>query len=280
VARWILLGVLAALLIGCGGGGQSGPGPVAPPPDRPAAESGEIQRVVIRRANLRVRVESAEKALLAARNLATELGGYVESGGIFDQETDTPSAQAVLRVPEARFDEAIERLKALGTREFEQIQSEDVTLKATDLDARLKVLRAEERQYLELLAKARSVNDVLGVRQRLSEVRQQVESLDAQLKVIRNQAAYSTISVDFVQRIGFGMGGRSGWIAEAWFGAWNALFAVLRWLVQLAVVVVVFSVIWVPVVLLVRWSRNRPGRRPPPPPSSVSADGSSDAADQ
>jgi hypothetical protein len=280
VARWILLGVLAALLIGCGGGGQSGSGPVAPPVERSATESGEVQRVVIRRANLRVRVESAEKALLAARNLATELGGYVESGGIFDQETDTPSAQAVLRVPEARFDEAIERLKALGTREFEQIQSEDVTLKATDLDARLKVLRAEERQYLELLAKARSVNDVLGVRQRLSEVRQQVESLDAQLKVIRNQAAYSTISVDFVQRIGFGMGGRSGWIAEAWFGAWNALFAVLRWLVQLAVVVVVFSVIWVPVVLLVRWSRNRPGRRPPPPPSSVSADESSDAADQ
>lgn len=279
VARWFLLAFSTALLLGCGGGGQSGPGPVTPPADRPATESGEVQRVVIRRANLRVRVESAEKALLAARSLASELGGYVESGGIFDQETDTPTAQAVLRVPEARFDEAIERLKALGTREFEQIQSEDVTLKATDLDARLKVLRAEERQYLELLAKARSVNDVLGVRQRLSEVRQQVESLDGQLKVIRNQAAFSTISVDFVQRIGFGMGGRSGWIAEAWYGAWNALFSVLRWLVQLAVVVVVFSVIWVPIVLLARWSRNRPGRCPPPPPSS-SASESGDPADQ
>ncbi len=280
MARFVLFAVLAALLLGCGGGGQSGAGPAVPPPaDRPATDSGEIQRVVVRRANLRVRVESAERALLAARSLATEMGGYVESGGVFNQETDTPSAQAVLRIPEARFDEAIDRLKALGTREFERIESEDVTLKATDLDARLTVLRAEERQYLELLSKARTVDEVLSVRQRLGEVRQQVESLDAQRKVLRNQASFSTIDVEFVQRIGFGMGGRSGWIAEAWFGAWNALFAVLRWLVQLAVVVVVFSVIWVPIVLLVRWSRSRPGRRPPPPPPDSAPD-PGDSAEQ
>ncbi len=274
-SRW-LVAVCAALAVGCGGGGEVAQGPASPPAERQAADSGQVERVVVRRANLRVRVESAEKALSAARGLATDLGGYVESGGIFDQETDTPTAQAVLRVPEKRFDEAIERLKALGTREYEQIQSEDVTLKATDLDARLKVLRAEERQYLDLLSKARTVQDVLNVRQRLGEVRQQVESLDAQLKVIENQAALATISVDFVQRIGFGVGGRSGWIAEAWYGAWNALFAVLRWLVQLAVVVIVFSVLWLPIVLLVRWSKSKTRRRATPPPPPPSDRGSSE----
>ncbi|MCX7798783.1 MAG: DUF4349 domain-containing protein [Fimbriimonadales bacterium] len=280
VARWLLLAI-GLLLIGCGSGSDSpsastGVAPAPPPPRDSAEGSAAVPRVVIRKANLTIRVDDAEKALESARRIAKEQGGYLESGGVFNWESDSPSAEAVLRVPEPRFDATIDRLKQLGDREYERIESEDVTLQATDLEARLKVLRAEERQYLELLGQARSVQDVLQVRSRLGEVRQQIESLDGQLKVLRNQADMSTIAATFRQRTPLGLGAQRGWVMEAWVGAWNALFAVLRWLVHLAILVVVFAVLWVPVVLLVRWSRRR-GRTPPPPPPQT---GPSDAESQ
>lgn len=272
--RWMWLAT-GLLVIGCGSGADTSSGSAPSVAREVSEQSTSVQRVVIRRANLTIRVDDAERALQSARRIAKELGGYVESGGVYNWESSSPSAEAVLRVPETKFEETIERLKQLGDREFERVESEDVTLQATDLDARLKVLRAEEKQYLELLAQAKSVQEVLSVRSRLGEVRQQIESLDGQLKVLRNQADMSTVSATFRQRTPLGLGGQRGWLSEAWVGAWNALFAVLRGLVHLAILATVFAVLWVPALLIVRWSRRRWRTPPPPPPPSRSSSGES-----
>ena len=125
--------------------------------------------------------------------MAVTLGGYVggAQAGTLDQ-----SATLTLRIPAARFDDALSRLHEIGDEVLSESTSEqDVTAAVVDLDARLKNLQSSEAQYRTLMAKAAKIEDILAVQSRLDDVQGQIEQLSAQLKQLTNQAAMSTLTV-------------------------------------------------------------------------------------
>ncbi len=214
----------------------------------------EKGRMVIQNADVARRVEDVEKAVVETRAMTKSLGGYVESQSSGGSEGRLPSAAMVLRIPAARFEQAMERLRAMGEKIHENSNADDITKQYADLEGRIKVLRAEEDSYVTMLRGARRIGEIIEIKDRLSQVRQQLASYEQQRISMKDLSSLSTISVRFEQRVAIGKPEESkGWSEDAWATAVNGLAAVGRFLGQAVIFLFVFAPVWIPPVLLFWW---------------------------
>ena len=175
----------------------------------------EADRQLVRTASLTVTVgddEDVAAALGAARTLAETLGGYVSQEG---------PGWALLRVPDARLDEALDRLGALGDAGDREVYTRDVTAATTDLAIRLDNARALQARLRDLLAEAEGVQDVLAVERELARVTTEVESLEGRLRLLQNQVAFSTVRLTVRESV---RPGPLGWVVVGVYEAVKWLF--------------------------------------------------------
>ena len=111
-----------------------------------------------------------------------------------------PYATLALRVPEGRFDDALERFAALGDVQTLSTSSEDVTAQYVDLKARLRHFQAVERRLVRFLAATENVNQLLAVQDRIDEVQLTIEQLKAQLTSLSELTTFGTISVYLTEK--------------------------------------------------------------------------------
>jgi hypothetical protein len=117
-------------------------------------------------------------------------------------DADTLVISVTYRIPVAKWDATLASIHGAtggGTLKIlnEQIQTQDVTASAVDLDARLTNLRATEQALLAIMTKATTITDTLAVQTQLTAVQGQIEELQAQRNQLGDQAAYSTLTVQF-----------------------------------------------------------------------------------
>jgi hypothetical protein len=110
-----------------------------------------------------------------------------------------PEATIVIRVPEGRLDEALQRIE----QDTVEVQSEtrsgqDVTATYVDLQSRLKNLEAAEAQLVEILDNAEKTEDVIAVFNQLVYYREQIELVKGQISYYDEAAALSSISVRII----------------------------------------------------------------------------------
>ncbi len=174
--------------------------------DRAAGGGGDaaaVERVVLKNAEVAVVVTDVEARLQAIDAMAKEMGGYVVSSNLYQTYTssyvEVPEATIVIRVPETRLDEALERIKQ-GTQEVqsETRSGQDVTADYVDLQSRLKNLEAAEAQLQEILDNAEETEDVINVFNQLVYYREQIELVKGQIKYYDEAAALSAISVRII----------------------------------------------------------------------------------
>lgn len=214
----------------------------------PIVDVPALNPLLIRTANLWLKVASASEALAQAEQIAKAQGGFTTSTNHSKTEGTTPSATATLRVPVRNFESTLTALRKLGEVTQDQSNSDDVTTEVADIEARIKVMRAEEESYVTMLRAARRVGELLEIKERLSSVRQQIESLDAQRKALRSQASYSTINVTFTERPKAGEPKPADWSGDAWSNAVNGLMSVLRSIGQALIFAFVYAPIWLPIL--------------------------------
>src|SRR6266540_377400 len=109
------------------------------------------------------------------QSIAIGLGGDVISlaqSGSGEQR----SATLTLRVPQARFSDALRQIRDISDIEVvaSNVDGKDVTDQFVDLQARLTAKKAEEARYLALLARADKIEDILKIDAVLSQVRTQI----------------------------------------------------------------------------------------------------------
>ena len=152
------------------------------------------QRKVISTASITIELEDVPEATTKVRVIAESLGGFVEqlssSGGI-----QRPRATMSIRVPQAQFFTALERIEALGTVQSQDIGSEDVSEQFIDLEARLKSALGEEQSLLSLLERVSAVSEVLAIERELFRVRAEIERFQGQLNFLERRVDLSTIVV-------------------------------------------------------------------------------------
>lgn len=198
-AALLPLGFLVVLLAGCQGSRNAAPldaepvlaeevgGAKARQEAVRAGRSEAVQRQRTRDARLRLRVtgeEAVGRVLDEADALTESLEGYVavaSTGG------------RTLRIPDARLEEALRRLEALGEVVQREVRATDVTARYTDLQIQIDNARALQRRLRTLLDEAEGVEAMLAVERELARVTAQLERLEGRQRLLQNQVDYATL---------------------------------------------------------------------------------------
>lgn len=165
-------------------------------PPLPVPQAFDPTRALILTANVSLKAKDAWGVSERAQAIALGLGGDVmslsQSGS-----GDHRSATLALRVPQARFNDALRQIRDIPDIEVlsSNVDGKDVTDQFVDLEARLAAKKAEEQRYLALLARAEKIEDILRIDSVLAQVRTQIEQLTAQVNSIKSRTTYSTIVV-------------------------------------------------------------------------------------
>lgn len=215
-------------------------------------------RLIVRNADLTVRVSKIGEAERSVSQIARAEGGGVEASQSADLAGPSPNMDITLRVPVDRFEDTLTRLEGLGTRLSKTISSDDVTTQAVDMDARLKSLSVQEDAYRTILGGARRIPDVLEVQERLTSVRTEIEQIVAQRRDLGDQAARSKIVVSLTQAlVPQAPAVEPDWASQTWGAATASLKGFGRAIASLGIWSFAMLPIWLPIGLAVLFAVRR-----------------------
>jgi hypothetical protein len=147
-------------------------------------------QMLVYTAHVTMAVYQVSAALDAIEDVARTSGGYLSS------RNDT---QIRIRVPRARFEDALHKIESGGDVVHRDISAEDVTDAYVDTEARLKNARAVRDRLQALLEKA-AVKEAIEIQRELERVTQEIEVYEGRLKLLADRVAFSTIEVTFQAR--------------------------------------------------------------------------------
>jgi hypothetical protein len=222
-----VLFLLALLAVGCGLGGDSSSdrssadagassGSVeseestSAPPDATARDAAGADSGVKQAAGT---TPPMTRAVISTGQISLEAGSLVDAraevmrlvgawnGSIADEQTHSDDrgrmvhSTMTIRVPTARFGEAMTALEEVGEVEEQSRKSEDVTTQVLDTEARVRAAERSIRQIEALLGRARKLSDIIAIEADLARRQADLDSLKSQQAWLEDQTSLSTITV-------------------------------------------------------------------------------------
>jgi hypothetical protein len=165
-----------------------------------SVEAAQVERLVIKNADLTITVDDPEITIVDITALADALGGHVVSSNVYqtyaNNGTRVPEGTITIRVPSESLNDALERIKEDAVEvENENVSGEDVTDQYVDLQSRLKAKKAAEAKLLEIMEQADTTEDTLNVYAQLQVIQSDIEVLTGQINYYERSAAMSSINV-------------------------------------------------------------------------------------
>jgi Domain of unknown function (DUF4349) len=210
-----------------------------------AQQPADATAMIIRTGYVTVQVDSLDAAVARVRAVAARVGGYVANTSFSGGDKQIKSATVEIKVPAARFDEALTGMRPIGKVEAENVQAQDVGEEFVDVTARVANAHRLEQRLVELLAnRTGKLSDVLAVERELARVREEIERYEGRLRYLRARTAMSTLAVTvhepppvLAQQPGVNP------IAEAFRDAWRNFVALSAGLIASLGVVIPVAVI-------------------------------------
>jgi hypothetical protein len=224
------------------------------------------ERLIIRDGSISMVVKDTYTAQQAIEEMVAEMAGegaYVVSSEEHGEvEEGSPYITMSIRVPAARFDEAMNRLADLAVQVTARTESgQDVTEEYVDLNARLESLEATRERLLGIMQDTRTTDELLKAEQQLTQREAEIESIKERLQYLAQSARLARIWIELQPYVLSQPVGTRWRPAEAARGAVETLtdslqglgdfliffvIAILPWAVTLGLVVygVVQLVLW------------------------------------
>jgi hypothetical protein len=216
-------------------------------------------RLIIRKGQASIEVDSLETSLAELRRTVRRVGGFVADASVQSGRNQVRSATLELKVPASRFDELTGLLEPLGRLQFVNVGAEDVSEEFVDLTARVANGRRLEERLIELLrTRTGKLQDVLTVERELARVREEIERMEGRMRYLKTSAQLSTLSVSLYEPppIVARHPGHSP-IAEAFRTAWRNFVGVLAGAIaSLGFVAPLAMVGWGALILAKRYRRK------------------------
>jgi hypothetical protein len=238
-----------------------------------SAQAADVERMVIKNANLSLYVDQPPETMDRITKMAEAMGGFVVAANVYqttlDSGVEVPHASITIRVPAEKLNEALAQIETETQQPLinKTISSQDVTSEYTDLESRLKNLEAAEQQLQSIMEEATKTEDVLSVFNQLTQVREQIEVIKGQMQYYEQSAALSAISAELyanaaIQPVTIG-GWQPGGVARQ---ALQALLNAIKFLATAALWTIIFILpvlflVLLPPALIIwliwRWRKNR-----------------------
>lgn len=232
--------------------------------ETPSVKTG---RKLIRNVNMDVETNDFDSLITGINNKIAALGGYVEQSNIsgrragYQNEPYPRSAYITARVPADKLDSFVTSVEDAGNVVNKSSSTEDVTLRYSDIESRKKSLTVEQDRLWALLEKADTLEAVIALEQRLSDIRYELESMESQLKLYDNQVDYSTVTLSINEVIQYTPTAPETVTQRINRGFANTTDSMSRFFVNLFVLLVSLSPVWIPAtviaVVVILWLRRR-----------------------
>ena len=162
--------------------------------EQPALEidSASFERKLIQSGALNIEVNSIQDTAQVVEKWCAQFGGYIESS--YAGETN---GNAFVRIPSARFADAMNAAGGMGRLLSKSVSTEDVSERFYDLRSRLETSKIMRTRLQGYLSQAKDTKDMLQIESELNRVMSDIESMEGSMKRLTGQIDYSSISVDY-----------------------------------------------------------------------------------
>ena len=174
----------------------------------PAMQEGQIERVVLKTAEISLSVAKPKDTMTAISAMATRLGGFVVSSYTWKEEDYSSGrsydkATITIRVPAEKLDATLAEIRAMSAKGLDGIISEsqsgqDVTADFVDSESRLRNLQAAETQLVKLMENTTDLQYTMEVFRELTNIRSQIEVLQGHINYLKEAANLSAITITLV----------------------------------------------------------------------------------
>lgn len=235
--------------------------------------SGSSERIVIQNSSLSLLVEDVRET--GDRILATvkSMGGFMVDVNYSNPE-EQGYATISVRVPTDRLDEALREFRSSAVKvTSENLMGTDVTEQYEDLDRRIETLEATRAKFEEILEKAVTVDEIIRINQEIINIDSQIDQATGQKMALSDNARLTKVTVflstdelalPYTPDEAFRPGVIFKKAVRSLLGSVQDLAGLLIWLG-------VYSVIWVPILLLAIYLKKRKRKSDSRPSSSLSA---------
>jgi predicted nuclease with TOPRIM domain len=153
----------------------------------------------------------------------------------------------------------MQRLGMLGKVLNRHVSTEDVTEEYVDTDARLRNLKRTEERLLAHLDRTGELKGIVEVERELNRVREEIERLEGRLRYLSHRVDFSTFNVTFQEKPKAEpvVPPETFSIAKIASQATRGLVGFLQGLSKCIVWLGIWSVVWVPLLLLVLFLARR-----------------------
>jgi len=157
----------------------------------PEAVPENVERKLVKRADIDLRVENLEAADAALGALMERYGAYAASTGIGENHH-----RYSIRVPSVSYADFLDGAASLGKTLRRSESAEDVTLRYYDLEGRLETKRELLKTFQSYLGKARNIEEILSVEYRISELQNEIEGTGKELRNLASRIDFATIDLN------------------------------------------------------------------------------------
>ena len=238
-------------------GSAQGPAPLPGMAGSAQQPGSTAPSMIMRTGQASVEVDSLEPAVANVQALALRVGGYVANISMHTGRAQLRQATLEVKVPAARFDDALEGLEPIGKLEALEVSAQDVGEEFADVTARVSNAKRLEQRLLTLLAtRTGRLEDILAAERELARVREEIERYEGRLRFLEARVTLSTLHVTVHEPAPIlGRNARNP-IVDAFREAWRNFVAFVAGLIELMGILIPLAVIVLGIALA--WRRWGP----------------------
>ena len=232
---------------------------ILPPVQAAGFDPSQSDRKIIKNGSLQLEVNDPTESKVLAEEEVTALKGLVTHGNSWEVRPGILAYNLTIRVPSGSFETLIGNLSELGVKKSENFSTNDITESYNDTAAQIKNLETRRTRLRKLLEfETKNLNDVLSVDRELNNVQQQIERLQRTQSSRDGQVDFSTLQLTINPETQIGDINNPHWnLGTSWKKSVNDLIASSQKIVDGVFKIVVYTPLWLPILLLILWWRRR-----------------------
>lgn len=209
-------------------------------------------RLVIQNSDVSLLVKDVIDTRNKILDYTNKNGGYMVTASTSNPQ-DAPTSSITIRVPSDKLQQSLDYFHTLSIKVVsENLIGSDVTDQYVDIDTRVKLLESTKARYEDILSRATEISDITNLTNQILNIQSQIDTYKGQQDSLQKNAQLARLTIylstdEIALPYAPSETFRPGVIFKL---AVRSLVTTLRSFAKAAIWIAVYSVVWVPLLLL------------------------------